>query len=97
MPDYSLPRVERLRSLTTIRRMFAEGKGGFVYFIIIIIGVLLLIIVSMLQTKGSVRLQIKKCSPITRFVIWYGLFLVVLLFGAYGVGYDETQFIYNQF
>ncbi|MBQ3149348.1 MAG: ribonuclease P protein component [Alistipes sp.] len=31
MPDYSLPRVERLRSLTTIRRMFAEGKGGFVY------------------------------------------------------------------
>lgn len=31
MPDYSLPRVERLRSLTTIRRVFSEGKGGFVY------------------------------------------------------------------
>lgn len=31
MPDYSLPRVERLRSLTTIRRVFTEGKGGFVY------------------------------------------------------------------
>jgi len=29
--------------------------------------------------------------------IWYGLFLVVLLFGAYGVGYDASQFIYNQF
>ena len=66
-------------------------------FIIIVIGVLLLLIVSMLQMKGSVRLQIKKFSPVTRFVIWYGLFLVVLLFGAYGVGYDETQFIYNQF
>ncbi len=66
-------------------------------FVIIFLGVLLLIIVSILQTKGSVRLQIKKLSPTTRFVIWYGLFLVVLLFGAYGVGYDETQFIYNQF
>ena len=31
MPDYSLPQKERLRSLTTIRRMFTEGKGGFVY------------------------------------------------------------------
>lgn len=31
MPDYSLPRAERLRSLTAIRRVFTEGKGGFVY------------------------------------------------------------------
>ena len=31
MPDYSLPRTERLRSLNTIRRVFSEGKGGFVY------------------------------------------------------------------
>jgi hypothetical protein len=23
--------------------------------------------------------------------------VVILLFGAYGVGYDATQFIYNQF
>ncbi len=66
-------------------------------FVILVLGVLLLMIVSMLQTKNSVRLQIKKFSPAIRFSIWYGLFLVVLLFGAYGVGYDETQFIYNQF
>ena len=32
-----------------------------------------------------------------RFVIWYGLFLAVLLLGAYGAGYDASQFIYNQF
>ena len=31
MPDFSLPREERLCSLTTIRRLFTEGKGGFVY------------------------------------------------------------------
>lgn len=31
MPDYTLPRAERLRSLTSIRRMFDEGRSGFVY------------------------------------------------------------------
>ena len=31
MPNYTLPRSERLRSLKAIRRMFGEGRGGFVY------------------------------------------------------------------
>jgi hypothetical protein len=25
------------------------------------------------------------------------LLLIVLIFGAYGIGYDSSQFIYNQF
>lgn len=31
MSDLRLPRSERLRSLKAIRRMFGEGKSGFVY------------------------------------------------------------------
>jgi ribonuclease P protein component len=31
MSDYTLPRSERLRSLTAIRRLFGEGRSGFVY------------------------------------------------------------------
>lgn len=31
MPEYTLPRSERLRSLKAIRQMFGEGKSGFVY------------------------------------------------------------------
>ena len=31
MPDNTLPRAERLRSLKAIRRMFDEGHSGFVY------------------------------------------------------------------
>lgn len=31
MPDYTLPREERLRSLKAIRRIFGEGHSGFVY------------------------------------------------------------------
>lgn len=31
MSDYSLPYGERLRSFGAIRRLFADGSGGFVY------------------------------------------------------------------
>lgn len=31
MSDYTLPRAERLRSLKAIRRLFSEGRSGFVY------------------------------------------------------------------
>lgn len=31
MPDFSLPRQERLRSLKAIRRLFDKGRSGFVY------------------------------------------------------------------
>lgn len=31
MSDYSLPKQERLSSLTAIRRLFSEGRSGFVY------------------------------------------------------------------
>ena len=31
MTDFTLPRNERLRSLSAVRRLFAEGRSGFVY------------------------------------------------------------------
>lgn len=31
MPDRSLPRTERLRSLGAVRRLFESGRGGFVF------------------------------------------------------------------
>ena len=31
MSDYTLPRSERIRSVKAIRRLFSEGRGGFVY------------------------------------------------------------------
>lgn len=60
-------------------------------------GLLLLVTVSMLQRTGKVRDKIAARAYPIRFIIWYGLFLVVLLMGAYGIGYDASQFIYNQF
>ena len=66
-------------------------------YIILILCVVLMTAVSLLQRKGKVRAQIADKSYPVRFVIWYGLFLAVLILGAYGVGYDASQFIYNQF
>ncbi len=64
---------------------------------ILAVGVLMLVSVSLLQRHGSVRERIFAKPYPLRFVLWYGLFLTVLLMGAYGVGYDASQFIYNQF
>ena len=72
------------------------GLNGLDY-IILLAGLVILVTVSLMQRKGSVREQIAAKPYPVRFVLWYGLFLVVLLMGAYGVGYDASQFIYNQF
>lgn len=64
---------------------------------VLLAGLLLLVAVSLLQRKGSVRERIAARPYPVRFLIWYGLFLAVLLAGAYGIGYDASQFIYNQF
>ena len=60
-------------------------------------GVALMLSVSLLGRSGSVRDKIAARPYPLRFAIWYGLFLAVLLMGAYGIGYDASQFIYNQF
>lgn len=72
------------------------GLGGLDYAILLV-GLFILVLVSLLQRSGSVRDKIAAKPYPLRFAIWYGLFLIVLLMGAYGVGYDASQFIYNQF
>jgi len=66
-------------------------------YIILAVGIFLMIAVSLMQRKSKVRDQIAEKPYPVRFVLWYGLFLLVLITGAYGVGYDASQFIYNQF
>lgn len=58
---------------------------------------LLLLIVSVLQQKGSVRERIAgKVLPI-RWLIWYALLFYVILFGCYGPEYSAAEFIYQGF
>lgn len=70
-----------------------DGKDWFVAGA----GILLMLVVSLVQRRGSVREQIHALAGWKRFAVWYGLFLIVLIFGVYGQGYDASQFIYTQF
>ncbi len=61
-------------------------------------GVALMLVVSVFQeTRGGVRQALEERSCWVRGAVYTGLLLAVLVFGAYGVGYDSAQFIYNQF
>lgn len=64
---------------------------------IVLAGVLLMFAVSMLQRRGSVREYVAAKPYPVRFLIFSGLFFAVVLLGTYGIGYDSSQFIYNQF
>lgn len=64
---------------------------------ILICGVVLMLTVSLVQERfGSVRELLWNRTGL-RYALTIGLFLVVLLMGNYGIGYDAGNFIYNQF
>ena len=49
------------------------------------------------ETKGSFReLLWGKCAAV-RWIVFFVLFLLILLMGCYGIGYDASSFIYNRF
>lgn len=66
-------------------------------YVVLAVGVVILLAVSLIQRSGSVRDKIAAKAYPMRAAIWFGLFLTVLLVGAYGIGYDASQFIYNRF
>ena len=61
------------------------------------LGCLLMLGVSLRQRHGSVREQLAAAPAAVRYGVVMALTFAVLIFGAYGIGYDASQFIYNQF
>ena len=66
-------------------------------YIIVIVGVCVMFAVSMIQRRGSVRVQIASKPYIVQYVVYTALFFSIVLFGIYGMGYEKSMFIYNQF
>lgn len=64
---------------------------------VLLLSTLLFIRVGAVQKTGSAREWIGRKPEWVRWTVWFGLFLAVLILGAYGQGYDASQFIYNQF
>jgi len=66
-------------------------------YFVLLFGIIIMITVSLVQRTGSVREKMYARHEAIRYAAYAGLFIAIIVFGAYGIGYDSNQFIYNQF
>ena len=76
--------------------LFALGLDA-IELCIAVFSLLLLLAVSLLQQKGSVRDRIARKALPLRWLVWYALLFYVILFGCYGPEYSAAEFIYQGF
>ncbi len=65
-------------------------------YIILLLGIVIMALIGSLSAKRSVRERLY-ARPVLSWVLCGTLLMVILLFGVYGIGFDASQFIYNQF
>ena len=66
-------------------------------YLVLLMGLVVLVTVSLIQRTGSVRAKLAAKPHMVRYALYYGMIIVIIVLGAYGVGYDSSPFIYNQF
>lgn len=65
---------------------------------LIIFVTILMVLVAVLREKyGYARIWLQNQSFVFRWLVWIGLFIIVLIYGKYGPGYNATDFIYQGF
>jgi D-alanyl-lipoteichoic acid acyltransferase DltB (MBOAT superfamily) len=78
------------------REAMQLGLGGADY-LVLLAGLLILIGSRLLKDRGDIRVQLDTKPAVLRYAAVFALFLAIVVFGAYGIGFDASQFIYNQF
>ena len=73
------------------------GLTGADYLLLFVCLVIVVAVSLTEERKGSVRDLIYASPAVWKYIIFGIMTLVVIVFGAYGIGYDQSQFIYNQF
>ncbi len=67
-------------------------------YMVLVVGLLIVLGVSIVKLRvGSVRDALANKTTFGFYGIMALLFVGIIVFGAYGIGYDSSQFIYNQF
>ncbi len=67
-------------------------------YYVIAVGCVIMLVVSLLQEKGvSLRERIAEKNIAVRWCIYFAAIFAVIIFGAYGAGYNPVDFIYAQF
>ncbi len=58
---------------------------------------LISLVVAILQEKTSIRERIYEQNIVYRWLIYFALIFIIIIFGSYGPGYDAQSFIYQGF
>ena len=66
-------------------------------YLVALLSVALLIVIGSVRNSGKTRAIPRRGAAALRYCFYLGLFFAIIVFGVYGVGYDASQFIYNQF
>ncbi|MCR5097474.1 MAG: MBOAT family protein [Lachnospiraceae bacterium] len=86
-----------LRFDMVIRHIQDIGIDRYGYFAIFV-GLAVVAAVETLKEAGiSIRAKLDSLPIALRFAFWYACIFFVIIFGAYGTGYDATDLLYAQF
>ena len=66
-------------------------------YLVLAVGVVILFAVSLASRTIDIRDRILAKNEIVWYPVLALLFVTILIFGVYGIGYDSSQFIYNRF
>ncbi len=66
-------------------------------FVIIFVSILVLLVVSILQEKFSIRDKLEEQNFIFKWILIYAAIFVILIYGIYGKGFNITDFLYRDF
>ncbi|MBQ9549925.1 MAG: MBOAT family protein [Lachnospiraceae bacterium] len=67
-------------------------------YIVIIVGIIVVSLVEILKEAGiPIRAGLESLPLPCRFIFWYVCIFFVIIFGAYGTGYDSVDLLYAQF
>ncbi|MGN0383859.1 MAG: MBOAT family O-acyltransferase [Eubacterium sp.] len=64
---------------------------------VIIVSIAILITVSVLQEKGSLRERLRNENIVLRWGLMFGIIFAILVYGVYGPGYDSSSFAYMEY
>ena len=68
-------------------------------FAILILSIVALVLVDMMRYRKGLRIDeaLEKENIFFRWIVIFAIFISIVIFGAYGVGFDAQDFIYFQF
>jgi len=91
-------------SILTVRNLSEVLNGGIMNlglgmedYILLAVSILILLMVSLNQRRGAIRVELSKRPVFLSYILFFTLFISIIIFGSYGIGFDQSQFIYSQF